>query len=134
MLTYSFKRLGPRLVTAAAMKWMKWISRSPVERAAATALIRSAKTSCLADNNRRPTLRRDRAFELNEPTKTIPAASLHEARPYPRHPRFTFSFSQIDEHCSLFAAVDRLLLKTMANDSRYAQIFGGHSSISFLTR
>ena len=24
MITYSFRRLGPRLVTAAAMKWMKW--------------------------------------------------------------------------------------------------------------
>jgi hypothetical protein len=36
MMTYSFRRLAPRLVTAAAMKWMKWKGRSPVERAAAS--------------------------------------------------------------------------------------------------
>ena len=38
MIAYSFRRLAPRLVTVAAMKWMKWIGRSPVERAAVTAL------------------------------------------------------------------------------------------------
>jgi hypothetical protein len=30
------RRLEPRLLAAAAMKWMKWIGRSLVERAAAT--------------------------------------------------------------------------------------------------
>jgi hypothetical protein len=34
--------LGPRLVSAAAMKWMKWIGRSLVERAAATTFTRPA--------------------------------------------------------------------------------------------
>jgi len=39
ILAFLQRGLGPRLVTAAAMKWMKWIGRSLVERAAATALL-----------------------------------------------------------------------------------------------
>lgn len=35
MFAYSFKEVGARLRTAASMKWMKWMGRSPVERAAA---------------------------------------------------------------------------------------------------
>jgi hypothetical protein len=38
MTAYSFKEVTQRLLTAAAMKWMKRIGRSSVERAAAAAL------------------------------------------------------------------------------------------------
>jgi len=42
MATFLLVRLGPRLITAAEMNWMKWLGRSLVERAAAAALNRSA--------------------------------------------------------------------------------------------
>jgi hypothetical protein len=38
MIAHSSYEVRPRLVAAAPMKWMKWIGRSLVERAAATAL------------------------------------------------------------------------------------------------
>jgi hypothetical protein len=48
IFTYSSKEVRPRLVTAAEMKWMKWIGRSLVERAAATTFTRPAQTLCSA--------------------------------------------------------------------------------------
>jgi len=50
------------------MKWMKWTGRSPVERAAA-ALPNLRRRCDRRTINRRPTLRRDRAVELNGLTK-----------------------------------------------------------------
>ena len=35
MIAYSFREVRPA-IDAASMKWIKWIGRSPVERAAAT--------------------------------------------------------------------------------------------------
>ena len=64
------------MVTAAAMKWMKWIGRSPVERAAA-ALPNLRRRCAWRTANRRPTLRRDRAVEVNGLTKKIPVDFFH---------------------------------------------------------
>ena len=63
-------RLGPRLVSAATMKWMKWIGRSLVERAAATTLTRPAQTLCLADKSIAAQLSAgDQAVEINVRTE-----------------------------------------------------------------
>jgi hypothetical protein len=61
------------------MKWMKWTGRSPVERAAA-ALPDLRRRCAWRTINRRPTLRRDRAVELNGLTKKIPAALFARAK------------------------------------------------------
>ena len=64
------------MVTAAAMKWMKWIGRSLVERAAAT--LPDLRRRCASrTTNRRPTLRRDRAPEINGLTKKFQQLSSH---------------------------------------------------------
>jgi hypothetical protein len=61
---------------AASMKWMKWTGRSPVERAAAA--LPNLRSRCdWPTINRRPTLRRDRAVELNGLTKKFQRLSSH---------------------------------------------------------
>ena len=74
MIAYSFKEVRPALI-AASMKWMKWIGRSPVERAAA-ALPNLRRRCAWRTTNRRPTLRRDRAVELNGLTKKFQRLSV----------------------------------------------------------
>ena len=62
MIAYSFREVRPAL-DRGSMKWMKWIGRSPVERAAA-ALPNLRRRCAWRTNNRRPTIRRDPAAEL----------------------------------------------------------------------
>ena len=51
MIAHSSKEVrAAALGTAAAMKWMKWIGRSLVERAAAAAFPDLRETPCLAEN------------------------------------------------------------------------------------
>ena len=75
MIAYSFREVRPA-IDGGFNEVMKWIGRSPVERAAA-ALPNLRRRCAWRTANRRPTLRRDRAVEVNGLTKKIPVDFFH---------------------------------------------------------